>query len=144
MPAKMVNCVLCNELVSKRSTLSLKELGYGEGRACRTHKVVSDLVESKRVEEKETRQIERAERKIRIISHAAFVRAMHTIQGWPEEYIYGLIRAKGFSKDHIKQVREMVASLGGPLMRQEEVLASILARSTMMEKSQSGSSETCP
>ena len=120
MPGKMVVCAICGQEVSKRSTLSLQELGQGNGRACRTHDEVAVLVDERhekvkgRLKEKIASLSETyATRTIRI---AAYICLFHTFEGIPIQSLYDELTSRKLPPDTIKDIKYAVSHLGGPLV----------------------------
>ncbi|MBT4849683.1 hypothetical protein HON36_02435 [Candidatus Parcubacteria bacterium] len=128
MPPKMYNCTLCGNEVSRRQSLSLKSLGGGDGRACRDHDLVVQLLEQQRqASEKQFRRAEEervirdVSRTMRIMQGTALVRMMHSIHGTSPERIYAQMRFKGWPREDIEEVRQQVADQGGPQMSEDEI-----------------------
>ena len=74
MAGKVVSCIICGDEVSKR-----KSLAFGEGRACRSHQEVIDMVEAK---EEEFRS-EQLNKQITVSMMALHIIAMHDVTGIP-------------------------------------------------------------
>lgn len=121
MPAQMVQCIVCRKVVSKRSTLSLRELGGGDGRACRIHQLVQDLVESQNQRRQEEKVAQEVDRAMKIMTGAALVRNLHTFSSVPPDFIYARLRSRGYSSDIIEGIKAEVDRQGGPVMSEDDV-----------------------
>lgn len=135
MPAVMVRCVVCGQEVSKRSTLSLSELGGGNGRACRAHELVRDLVESKERKTEEERVWAKGERAMRIVTGTALVRVLMTFHGVPPEVIYTRLKWNGYSSDVIEDIKKEVAEEGGPEMGPDEIEDTLAMAAVLKQRS---------
>jgi len=110
MPVKMVICAICGETVTRRSTHSLKKLGKGEGRACKSHYPVQELaslLQEKEILEKKLQRVERKKKQSEQWSSDAAlkVRALHLAHNVPYEEIYNLLRENGMSEQSIEEIR---------------------------------------
>jgi len=133
MPPKVYTCVICGQTVTRRKSLSLETLGGGEGRACRDHQQVADLVQT--MEELKEAQHQRQEeelmmseviRKLRVMSAATTLRILHSTGGLSPETFYARLRMVGYPNDMIKDIHNEVDHQGGPLMNQEELLSAMI------------------
>lgn len=134
MSIMMVECVICKKEVSKRSTISLKKLGGGDGRACKTHESVEKLLEDHERKNRDERAIERTKRTIMITNGAAYVRTMCTFRGFSPGEIYVHFREKCYSADIINEIREEVARQGGSEMSPSEILETFLMAEVLLKK----------
>src|SRR3990167_10005144 len=123
MPIPTVVCGVCFCTVSKRSTLSLRELGGGDGRACRSHTEVATLVDAAEKKHFDQKQWRNASERLAIIIAASEVRALCTIHGISPEIVYQEFKRAGINEGHLKKIREEVDLLGGPAMSLAEQLA---------------------
>ncbi len=121
MPPKTCKCALCGQTVTKRSTLSLEELGGGDGRACREHEEVINLVTMHEQKQADDKLLRAAMNTLRAMSLAAIVRGMYTFEGVPPEFIYQRVKASGLPQEVIDKARKMVADQGGPLMTEKDI-----------------------
>lgn len=135
MPVKMVICTICQDEVTKRSTLSLKELGFGEGRACRKHEKVKQLVEALHENQQQAEDWQQLDWNMRIMFGAAFVRTTHTFIGMPLWIIYGRFEELGYPGDLIEAIKIRVAEEGGPKMSEEEILNTAAMTAVMIQRS---------
>lgn len=126
MPVKTCQCALCGKTVSRRSTLSLENIGGGEGRACREHEEVINLLSSKEKQQKWEKESREAIQILQAFSLAAAVRAMHTFQGIPPEVIYFRVKRNGMPVEVIDRAKKLVADQGGPLMTTKEVEEAVI------------------
>lgn len=125
MAIKMTVCSICRKEVTKASTLSLKELGGGEGRACRSHDEVKALVEKQKQEWINKRNIQWAERIIRLGLAVAAVRFFHTIHNVPLELIYFRL-SRMHSPEDIAEIKKEV-EIRGAVMSDKEIRESLAA-----------------
>ena len=133
MPPKMVTCALCGQEVSKRKSLSLKALGLGEGRACREHPQVQELVqalEEKREiqwqEDETNRAMAETMRKLRVMSCVSLIRVGYSIRGVDPETLYARFRLVGYPPDMIDEIRDEVDRQGGPQMSEDEIFGAVV------------------
>lgn len=125
MPIPTTQCVFCQQTVNKRATLSVEELGLGEGRACRTHPEVQQALAAFKDSKEKQKLYVAATASIKFIGMAAAVRVMHTFWGWPLELIYARLSARGISKAELARVEEEVTKMGGPLMSAQDMINSL-------------------
>ncbi len=135
MPIAMVRCTICGAEVTKKSTFSLKEIGGNEGRACRTHPEVQELVRQHTQHVAEERTMRKAEEAMQTLSGVAAVRVFHSFHGMPTEVVYGRLRAGGYSNAAIKRIEEEVAREGGPQMSNDEMLGTVLTATELGRRS---------
>lgn len=122
----MVTCRICKQDVSRRSTLDLAALGAGEGRGCRTHEMVAQLVDACAAAAQEQRAIQTIKLAIDVMVMAAGIRVMATVSGVPAEVFYSRIAAAGHTRAVVDEVRAEVERLGGPIMTPEELGEALL------------------
>ncbi len=127
MPIQTVKCEMCGNEVTKRSTLSLESLGASGGRACRSHDEVRQLVEVFERKQQYADRTTKANASFAILARAALLRTMCTLHNLPPEAIYARFRYLGMSEHEISDVRKQVDELGGPIIPQAEMLASVLS-----------------
>ncbi len=112
MPSPTVVCIICNQSVSKRSTLSLKEFGGGEGRACRDHEAVQNLqavFEMQRKQHKESQTaLQIINDNVRILMGTSAVRTLCTFQGFSLEMALYRLKLAGYSDYVINETRKEV------------------------------------
>lgn len=141
MPAKTYTCALCKETVSRRKSLSLEVLGAGDGRACRKHPEVVELVraleEQRQVEwqrQEEQRSMNETFYKLRVMSAASMCRSLHTVRGLDPETFYARLRLAGYPHNMINDIRDEVDRLGGPLMDEQETLTAVVGAMALRRK----------
>ena len=128
MPPKMVECVMCKEMVSKRQSWDLKALGSKKtGRVCKKHPQISEIVDEVRAEKLIQMDMDRADRTMRIISGVAFVQVMHSFFGMPLIVAYYQLEQRGFKPKMIEEVKAQVAEQGGPQMSEQQKLMAVIA-----------------
>ena len=135
MPVKTVTCVICNQEVTKRSTLSLKELGAGqEGRACRAHPEVQELQTA--LEEKRQTQeaLAKFKRQMQVMNGIQMVRVYHSLRRMPVELIYYRLEQNGYPRDVIEEIKAGVAKEGGPLMSETEIVDAIAMAAVLKQR----------
>jgi hypothetical protein len=133
MAVKMVECVLCGETVTKRNTLSMREIGGDRGRACRSHPQVQELQKTAESERQSRKSLEDVSRRIRVMMGIAAVRMMHSIRGMPVEFVYSNL-GQTHSKYEMTEIRAGVEEQGGPLMTPDEVTTSVLSALEMRKR----------
>ncbi len=145
MGYKLFQCLICGKEVSRRKSVSLSELDGREGRACKHHPEVMEMIQKKadetealiRLEADIKARLEAAakegERILRVIAASAYIRMTHTIYGTNPEVIYSNFRRNGMPEEMIEEVKIQVEKSGGPLMSHEELLSSIIAYSSVRE-----------
>jgi len=129
MPPKTVQCVMCEEAVSKRSTLSLKELNCGDGRACRKHEEVIKLVEAfndrlrlERELKKEMKTKGKAlDRKMRIFNIVNAIQVLHTFFGIIPEQTYLRLRSNGYPLDVVLEAKQEIEKKGSIMSGEERL-----------------------
>ena len=124
MAIKMTVCAICHKEATKASTLSLKELGGGEGRACRSHDEVKALVEKHRQAFDNSIAQENMEEGLAVITAVSAIRVYHTIHGMPLELIYSRL-ARAHSPATMEKIKKEVERLG-PNMSVQEIQESII------------------
>ena len=134
MPPKTYKCMICGEEVSKRKSLFMGSLNGGEGRACRKHQEVIDLLKNHQEEMEIKETIEKAGRIMRVISGAAFVRMCHTLYGVRPEFIYWRFRGAGYPEDLIQDIKTEVDRQGGSQMTNDEIQEAAVMAVVMREK----------
>jgi hypothetical protein len=112
MPPPIVSCVLCGQSSTKRQTLSLKEIGLGEGRACRSHEEVVNAVEAARTAENDKRRWEEVDETLKFYTAVSGVRMMHAIHGTPTWLMYGNLKRAGYSQRLLDRIRNEVDKQG--------------------------------
>lgn len=129
-----VACCICGRQVTKRSTLSLAELGGNPGRACREHQEVTDLLQRFRSEARTQAAEKEAMDGLQVLSATALVRVWHTLRGIDPELIYTRLELGGFPNDLIPRLRKSVEQAGGPRMTDEEFSRASLTASVLTQK----------
>lgn len=114
MPPKMVTCCICKHEVSKR-----KSLAWGEGRACREHKEVQDMVREKAMEQEQHTIMAEMNDAMRYMMAVSFVRVYHTMLGIPVSIL--MMRVP---KDIKAKVRKEVEKRGA-IVSDDEFLQSM-------------------
>lgn len=97
MPKEII-CNICGETVTKRKSLAFKD-----GRACREHQEVVDMVKS-RIREEDMKKIDE---KMSLISAVSMVRVLHTVRGIPVTPLLWQIRDKKGIEFYRKVVDEI-------------------------------------
>ncbi len=120
MPPQMITCVFCGTLVSKRQSLSLETLGVGQGRACRGHTQVTELVTALQLQREMQRSMDEVQLRLRVMSAVVMIRILHTFQGVPVDLLYHKMTRAGFKPAELRMIRDEVARSGGPLMSADE------------------------
>jgi len=132
MPPKMFTCAICGQEVSKRKSLDLHELNGQEGRACRDHEEVQNLVELKAAREKEQRKLTAANEAIFIMFAVAEIRVRNTLFGMPPEIFYFQFRKNKVPKHVIAKVQAKIEEMGAKMSPGE--MAVSLATGLSMRK----------
>lgn len=127
MPPKMVQCAFCGDSVSKRQSLSLKELGAGDGRACRKHPEVQEMIAALQEKRAMDEAMDAANRTMRILSGVSMIRVMHSFQGVPLHFLYQRLRQVGYTEDMIDEVRTEVDRQGGAQMSDGERFTTVIS-----------------
>ena len=127
MSVKTIVCELCGKEVTKRKSLSLKEIGLGDGRACRDHTEVVEAVERMQEAQRQRKVSQEAHEIMQVISIASCVRVYSTVRGMDPEYIYYKLKMQGVPKRVIDKAKEEVSKQGGPKMSSDEMLTSMIA-----------------
>lgn len=139
MGYKVFTCVICNKQVSRRKSFDLQGLNGKEGRACRDHPEVIEMVRKKLDEAEMLKRIEeemkKGERILRVIAASAYIRVTHTVHGVDPDIIYSNFRRSGMPDDMIEEVKAQVENSGGPLMSIDELLNSMAAFMSALKKS---------
>jgi hypothetical protein len=126
MPVPMVECTLCGETVTKRSTISLQALGVGGGRACRNHEDVAQLMQRLTEISEHERTCRDADRNLTIILAAAAVRVQCTLHGISPEALYDRFRWAGMRAGDLQAVKKEVERLGGPRMSAVDIAGMLM------------------
>lgn len=126
MPIQMVECAFCHKTVTKRSTLSLEQLGAGKGRACRNHEEIVQLVQALTDITELKRKLHECDRNMLVIYAAAAVRVMFTLCKVQPDVSYTRMRFAGVSTGDIQAIQNEVAIQGGPLMSPVEIATAIV------------------
>ncbi len=132
MPITTVVCAICGREVTKRATLSLKELNGTEGRACRSHTEVAQLaaeVSQRRLDDKLMADVQS---KLRVMSAVALVRWLCTLQGMPLTLVLWQLEAK-LSKHEYEAVVAEIARVGEK-MTEAEVLQGIIGAAELRKR----------
>lgn len=132
---KMVRCYFCGQEVTKRSTLSLKELGLEEGRACRVHQEVKDAVANMTARKQREKDFKKADEVLQTLAGVAAVRVMHTFFGWPVSLVMARLRMRGFSGNALNQIKKDLERSGGPLMTADEMIETVKALPMVLQRS---------
>ena len=130
MNIKMVVCSICHKEVTRASTLSLKELGGGEGRARRTHDEVKALIEKRNRDWENNRILERADSAMKIVAAVSCIRVFHTTRGIPLDVMYSQFWASSrFTPEEMEEIRKGVETRGAVMSRDEILfgLASVIS-----------------
>lgn len=138
MPPPTVVCIICNESVFKRSTLSLKEFGGGEGRACRNHEAVGKLqavLEMQKKKHKESQKAwQTANDNIKIFMGTSAVRTLCTFQGLSLETALYRLKLAGYSDHVINEIRKEVEKKDDVCFSNEEIIEIAATLVVMREK----------
>jgi hypothetical protein len=118
MSIPTVVCTVCNQSVTKRSTLSLSAFGLGDGRACRTHENVVMGMRLKEEQDARARLMNEAEESLKFMGVVSAVQIMFSFFGWPEAVIYARLR---LNAHEIRLVKAKIDQMGGPLMSANEM-----------------------
>jgi len=125
MPQKTFTCVVCNNEVSKR-----KSLAFSDGRACRDHEEVQEMV--RQVEEQaEMEKIDRnINEKMAVIMLTEQIRVFHTMKGIPVWFLLEraerMIRNSGWDLKVLDQIKEELKERGEKISM-DEMQQSIMA-----------------
>ncbi len=122
MPVKMTKCCLCDKEVTKRSTLELRNLGCEKGRACRSHKMVTNLVIAYEERENFLRKVCAVDDKFRVINIVTCVRVFKAFLNIDSEVVYNKLFYNGVPFNIIEEARRQVDKLG-PMSNQEKMEA---------------------
>ena len=136
MPAKTVTCIICNQEVTKRSTLSAKPLTNKDNRVCRSHEMADEILgtmEEGKAEIAREKRIERGVRNLQVISSSAFIRMMHSMYEVPVERLYARLMLAGYDRAFIDEVKEEVVKQGGPLMSDREQTDAVMTAVAMQK-----------
>jgi|GEM_PF-4653171 hypothetical protein len=128
MPPKMVKCVMCGDMVTKRQSWDLKALGSKKiGRVCKAHEQIRALVDEMHAERLMQMDMNQATHTLRIMSGIASVQAGYSLLGMPESLVYYRLKQAGYTPDMIAEIKEGVAKQGGPQMSQEQQMMAVMA-----------------
>lgn len=133
MPIPTAVCMICNEVVNKRSTLSLETLGLGDGRACRSHEQVvrglSVKAEMDRAHRRETQIVSN----LNVMAGVASVRVMHSFFGWSVEFCLMRLRMR-FSKDEMSRIERELSEKSAEMTRDEKLLTAVVAADVLVDQ----------
>lgn len=115
----IVKCVICGNEVSKRSTLALAPLDGREGRACRNHPELMDIIRKKIDEAELCRQLNEAVEKSFVAKAVELIKVYHMVYGGTPELIYFDLRRHGIF-EHVIQAIKAEIEKSGPGMTGNE------------------------
>lgn len=118
MAAKVVTCVICSEPVSRRQSLSLQPLTGEQGRACRHHEELKQLMRKRASEEELMDALKRAEDAVLKIAAVHLVRLMSFLHDMPHSVCYHRFKWGGMDPGLIDAIKTEVDELG-PLSMEE-------------------------
>jgi len=128
----MFICAICGQEVSRRKSLDLQELNGQEGRACRDHEEVQQLLELKAAREKEQRELTAANEAMFIMFAVAEIRVKNTLFGIPPEIHYFRFRQNKVPKHVIAKVQAKIEEMGAKMSPVE--MAASLATGLSLRK----------
>jgi len=128
MPVKEVTCIVCGNVVSKR-----KSLAFGEGRACREHEEVVQMIEGKAQEELDKKLMASADEMMRVITLTSFVRVTHSLHGVPLVVLLAKVR-QTYGKDVEKKVMDSIEEQGGATIDPIDMAASLMAYGNLAKR----------
>lgn len=108
----IVKCVICGKEVSKRKTLALAALDGRDGRACRDHPEVMEIIRKKIDETELRRQLNEAAEKSLVAKMVELVKVYHMIFGDGPELFYFDLRRHGISEDVIQAIKAEINKSG--------------------------------
>ncbi len=134
MPVPMTTCEICGNLVTKRSTLALGALCGREGRACRAHTEIVELLEGLKKEREFKRILTEAQRMIRVRMMAVAIRQLHSFLGVPVAAILWRFRMAGVQEGLIMEAMKTVNADGGAKMSEEEMLKVVSGAAVLLQR----------
>lgn len=140
MSPQTITCALCGLQINKRQSLSLETLGIGQGRACRGHPEIQELIVALQSKQKLRWELDKAQLKMRIMSAASMVRVLHTAIGLPTDRLYMKLEIAGLKPEEIQMVRREVDRLGGPLMGEDEALMATITAMDILRRQSANAS----
>jgi len=133
MSYDLFKCEICGGQVSRRKSFSLKELGGGNGRACRHHPEVVELIK-KLGEETLKRDVAGFIRNFQVQALVAGIRVLYTLYGiWPET-IFSYMRHRRVEPQMIQATRDELVRAGSWRMNTEEILSAVFAWKTVSSR----------
>ena len=127
MPVKTFKCVLCGDEISRRKSLLIKIEGV-EGRACRKHQEVINMINEQKKEfenQKEETMLSKANSFMKVITMTSFIRVAHTLHKIPLFILLAKARLK-CNKEENKKVEEELNNRGA-IMSQDEMVTSLMS-----------------
>ena len=109
-------------------------LGAGDGRACREHDFVANLVEEHQADMQAQRDLDKAAQVLRVMMGAATVRVMYSIHGVDPALIYARMLLVGHPPSFIAEVKQGVERLGGPLMSDADISDTVMSAVSIMAR----------
>lgn len=118
MPPKTFTCVICNQEVSKR-----KSLAFSDGRACRDHEEVKEMVRMAEEQAKMEKIDRDINEKMAVIMLTEQIRVFHTVKGMPIwlllERAERMLRNSDMDLKVLDQIKEALKERGEKISRDE-------------------------
>ncbi len=127
MAAKEVVCGICGETVSKRQSLA-----FADGRACRSHEEVIQMLEDKAQGELDKKLMASADEMMKIITLTSFVRCTHSLHGIPLVVLYARIR-QTYGRETLNKVIAAVEEQGA-MIDYAEMAAGLMAHAELVKR----------
>lgn len=137
MPPKTVKCVICGSEVTKRQSLSLKQLTGADGRACRYHEEVIEAVSNMQKEKSLQVKLRQAEKTMRKIVAVEQVRIWYAFYGFSDTMVFARLRKVMSHKEAIEIMNEVEKI--GKILTEDEILQIAAMNVVLHEKGMANS-----
>ena len=125
MSCDLFCCKVCKAQVSRRNSFSLKKFTGEDGRVCRKHRMVIELLQEKLDENRLRRQVMWFATRYQLAALIAGIRLLYTLYGVPAEEVFNFMRHRRMDFNKIQEAKDALFRAGSPLMTAEEAYSAV-------------------